>query len=405
MTGFTALQRGPQRQPNGVQKIDVPASVAEALRSLGHEVDWRPVQVGEDLERYDAGWVNLARPISMNSRVGALGALWALASGLPCVGFYDDWQAPLTVQGDCTLMTRRPRFLQKQIVDPKAVRERYEAATGKKIVATVYSPADAQRAVDDIFAATGERARAYRFYEADWALVERHRDILDAAVSGLATGRRWAAGLVPACPMYAWGDRSVVQDILPEGSGELVSLDPSETTESTLQHGRDTARGATKREEWLLAALMPAESFVRKLQATWPVHNTGSVTLIRKLGQGERLKTELEVIERYAERWGALSPPYEHAGSGWWRSRFLYAAATGTVMVADPAEVAALGAAYALTCRDAEGMTPRERRRVARDQGDALQRLASHEGSFAEAADRAVRRAEMEDRWWWEDAR
>ena len=90
MSGFTALQINTEKRT--IQKIDVPASVAKALREAGHEVDWRKITPGEDLSIYDVLWINLAPLNSLNGRQGAMGALYALSSGLPCVGFFDDWQ-------------------------------------------------------------------------------------------------------------------------------------------------------------------------------------------------------------------------------------------------------------------------------------------------------------------------
>lgn len=418
MTGFTALQRGPKRQPGNIVKIDVPAAIVEALREWGHEVDWRPVALGEDLEGYDVAWVNLARPISMNSRVGAFGSLWTLTSGLPCVGFYDDWQAPLTVQNDCAIMTRRPRFMQKHIVDPKDLRDRASEILGEKIEATWYSREDAEAAAERVRNTVSDpkekrRVRVYRFYdewsvkdiEEEYSLVEKWRPYLDATVEAMATGERWAAGMVPVCPMYPWGDRSIVQDILPKGSTQLLALDPSEIIIPTMEFGRDLAEQTEKKREWLLAALMPADQFVKKTEFGWPFWNTGSVSLIKRLGQGERVKTERDVIARYAERWGAVSPPYEHAGSGWWRSRFLYAASTGTVMVADPKEVEALGPAYQVDIPTVEGLTDSGLANLASFQADALYARHQGIGALGRAAQTAVERAANEDTWTWEDAR
>jgi len=51
MSGFTALQINTEKRT--IQKIDVPASVAKALREAGHDVDWRKITPGEDLSCYD----------------------------------------------------------------------------------------------------------------------------------------------------------------------------------------------------------------------------------------------------------------------------------------------------------------------------------------------------------------
>ena len=58
MSGFTALQINTEKRT--IQKIDVPASIAKALREAGHDVDWRRIVPGEDLSGYDVLWINLA---------------------------------------------------------------------------------------------------------------------------------------------------------------------------------------------------------------------------------------------------------------------------------------------------------------------------------------------------------
>ena len=220
MTGFTALQRGPERRGN-IRKIDVPAGIVEALRAGGHEVDWRPVVLGEDLDRYDAAWVNLARPISMNSRVGAFGAIWTLAYGIPTVGFYDDWQSILTVANDFDIMRRRPRFVQKLIVDPKDLRGDDPATHYTREDAEAVAAVVRARQTND---RDRKRVRVYRFYEENYDKVERMLPQLREIIAAMShSGERWAGGMVPVCPMYSWGDRGIVQRLLPETSGSLIA--------------------------------------------------------------------------------------------------------------------------------------------------------------------------------------
>lgn len=403
MTGFTSLQRGPERRGD-IRKIDVPGTIAQKLVDGGHQVDWRPVALGEDLDGYDAAWVNLARPISMNSRVGALGAMWTLAQGVPCVGYYDDWQSPITVQNDFRIMSQRPGFVQKHIVDPKATR-----ALIPGIQATHLS----KESADETVAAGREYLRdtvgmeekrvlelhAYRFYEEKGyapdemnSKVEMYRPQLERLIDAMATGTRWAAGMVPVCPMYRWGDHEIAQGLLPEGSMELIPLDPSEIAYDVVKAWRESDDHADvpqefKKREWLLSALVAHDGWLKKQKFEWPVWNTGSRNMIKKMGTGERVFSEVDVVQRYAERWGVLSPPYrEHAGCGWWRSRFIYAAATGSVLVAHPTEVGVLGYPYSVTAEEAEGMTDAGLQHVASTQAEVMAEYAPLDGDIYEAA-------------------
>lgn len=418
MSGFTSLQVGPERRGD-IRKIDVPGTIAAKLREGGHDVDWRPVSLGEDLDGYDAAWVNLARPISMNSRVGALGAMWTLAQGVPCVGYYDDWQSPITVQNDFSIMSRRPGFVQKHIIDSKALR----LAAGVTVAtyldrAPALAEAERGRAVlRDLEYSEKDIAElhAYRFFEERgvtpddmYARVETHRPQLERLISAMADGARWSAGMVPVCPMYRWGDRSVVQRILPAGSADLIPLDPSEIAYDVVESWRDEdyRRGGErdttpeKKREWLLAALVAHDGWLKKQKFEWPVWNTGSRNMIKKMGKGERLFAEIDVVQKYAEHWGILSPPYrEHAGSGWWRSRFIYAAATSSVLVGHPTEVGALGAPYDVTISEVEAMSDATLVGLAERQAEVMAEYAPLDGDILHAAEKALKQAILADRW------
>ena len=155
MTGFTALQINTERRT--IQKIDVPALIVKALTDLGHEVDWRKVTPGEDLSSYDVAWVNLAPLNSLNGRQGAMGALYTLSSGLPAVGFFDDWQFN-TVFNGARAMVKKPAMLYKHLL----VGTEHRGEEG----ATYFSRADIEAAL--------ERVRALDPVAAKKCYIERY---------------------------------------------------------------------------------------------------------------------------------------------------------------------------------------------------------------------------------------
>ena len=161
--------------------------------------------------------------------------------------------------------------------------------------------------------------------------------------------KRWAAGMVPACPMYGFGNRTLVRKRMPSVMGPIEALDPSSTIYDTLEVVTP-ADAATKKRSWVLGALMPHDTWLERKSPAWPVEIVGSRKLIRKYG-GQRFQTEADVLGFYNDHWGILSPPYPHAGSGWWRSRFMYAARVGSILVTDKGEGDPLGAPYKLTIR------------------------------------------------------
>jgi len=73
-----------------LQVIPSHPSLLACLRDMGHEVEQRPVLVGEDLSSYDRVIVYLHNPTAFSGYV--YGALWAITSHYNVVTAYDDWQ-------------------------------------------------------------------------------------------------------------------------------------------------------------------------------------------------------------------------------------------------------------------------------------------------------------------------
>jgi hypothetical protein len=315
VTGCTFLQVNPTRRV--ISKIDVPQSIVETLSDLGHEVDWRKVEVGEDLSHYDAALVCLAPITSTNARKGSLGALWTLSQkrNLPTAALFDDWQFSAVFNG-MRALKRNGEYLNKII--------------------------------------WGER-----FFPDDELLVNTHKDELVATAVDML-GPAWNR-ILPVCPMYRWGDREKVIAKMPEEITEVFALDPSPTIYDSVGGVHAELESAfslnpqVRERAWLLAALMPHQDWLLKKETEWPVHIIGS----RKL-HAERLKTEEDVIARYFSHWGILSPPYNHAGGGWWRSRFIYAASSTSVLVCDKGEGLPIGPSYGVTIAEVEAMSNTE---------------------------------------------
>lgn len=388
MSGFTALQINTEKRT--IQKIDVPASIAKALRDSGHDVDWRKITPGEDLSSYDVLWINLAPLNSLNGRQGAMGALYALSSGIPCVGFFDDWQFNTVFNGARALI-RKPEMLYKHLL----VGTEHRGEEG----ATYFSRADIEAAVErirEVNPAAAKKCYIERYYMMDtdenikpWEkrLVQAATDLVD---------KRWEAGMVPVCPMYGFGDRSIVRKRMPDELGPIEALDPTSTIIPTLQPVI-AKPAADKKRAWVLGALMPHDNWLERKSLEWPVEIVGSRKLIKKLG-GQRFDTEQDVLEFYNNHWGILSPPYPHAGSGWWRSRFLYAAHVGSILVTDKGEGDPLGDAYKLTIADVEKMSDAELAAAAIAQQEALKPYIPEYSAFVEHCNRIIERAVREDK-------
>jgi hypothetical protein len=388
MTGCTSLQIGNENRRGSITKIDVPASVVEALEAKGHEVDWRKVTPGDDLSAYDAAWVNMAPINSLNGRAGAMGALWTLSSGLPCVSFADDWQFSSVFNGMRALV-RRPDMLTKYMLTNGEARGTETATHWSR--ESVMAARDRVLAKDPTAKIGVER---YYMRDTDEEVLPHADRLVRAAQDYLE--KRWDDGMVIACPMYAWGDRTLVRKRLPMVSSPIEALDPSSTIYPLLQEANP--RHLDKKFEWVLGALMPHDDWVEKRTWTWNVNYLGSKTMVRRHG-GQRLKTELDVINTYNDYWGILSPPYPHAGSGWWRSRFMYAAKVGSVLCCDRGEGAPLGRCYEYKHSEIEKLAPDDLLILATEQSQALRRwLPDNNEGFVNHVNAIVARAIEEDK-------
>jgi hypothetical protein len=191
--------------------------------------------------------------------------------------------------------------------------------------------------------------------------------------------------------MYTWGDvESVRAYIAPETKGEpIYKLDPSHVVEvvaecSSLPSADERALA------WALPLITPPAEFIERhaASATWPIDTVGHRTSSVK-----RLPTEVDVLEWISRRSGVFAPPY-FGGSkktkpltGWWRSRYLYAAIAKVPLVAFKGEADALGRPYKVTIRDVERMTRGERVELALDQSNALRPHYANRDRFDEMVD------------------
>lgn len=298
MTGATVAQCNKLIRP-GIQKIDVPATIVTTLIDAGHNVDWTaltPDTAWDIPSHYDALWVNVAGICSWHAPY-APSMLAAIAAAhrhrMPIVIFFDDWK----VQSTRSHAGSFARLGETQLLKVLLGRHIYrDAVAWKPYAETLFDTAAA-------------------FSEG-----------------------RWGHALV-TCPMYAWGQHDIVwkSHVRDVPVQQRAFIDPTPTIPLI-------PRGAVsdKREGYALASLSDQRPWVARLGLQWPVTYYGA----RKIG-ADRLSCESDVQRAYAQHWGILSPKYPQIGSGWWRSRFLYGANAGSVVICDPREAAGLPNYYA----------------------------------------------------------
>lgn len=354
-TGYTTLQIAPERR-GIIQKLDVPAEVVNCLREMGHEVDWRLVRLGEELRgKYDLLWLNVASPASINSSRGALGALWTVNSGLPMIGFLDDWQY------------RQNLNAHKLIVKNPEAR---------------------------LFAKMGDKPL---HGSEDFEVIKRYQDVMVQACAAML-GPVWDRGAVPVAPLYSWGDESIVQEKVTRDThlSHVYGIDPSFITKPHLEEAwyRLCRGGWPPRERrWQLGAISKQDAWIEKarLDAKWAVSQFGHSKA------GLRLPTETDVICQYARAWGVLSPAYPQNGSGWFRSRFIYAAFIGSVLSTEKKEADQLGPSYRYPRVWVENMSDLQLASLAQDQRDALWPRLGNRELFKQRLDWLVSHAAATD--------
>lgn len=383
MSGATSLQvKPPEKRRSSVIKIDVPGAVVDALREAGHTVDWRAVVPGEDLSSYDALWLNLAGVNSVNGTPGAIGLLWAASQEqVPAVIFLDDWKTKLTYQQLRTFTLRETGSIyfdrhllsgiRDLLPDAKPTHYTFESADTewKRVVAEL-----------NLTETEADKIRPTPFYKqredfsaAEWQAL--WPSILSGALALLHGRKRSAVGI----PAYQWGSDDIVRPTLPApiGAAGFMRIDPSFIATDIVNDTADRIdlRPDDRVKAWGLAGLADHTDWITEYlpDIEWPVHTVGHRS-------NRKVKTEQDVVEFYSSTSAILSPSYYHAGSGWWRSRFIYAAALELPIFAADGEAESLGSPYTFSAVDIERMPAISRDSLGRAQQAALwPRLATRE--------------------------
>jgi hypothetical protein len=319
LTGTSRVMTNSRRFANFRTNITY---LRDMLELLGHTVDWRTVEPGEAglQDRYDIALTGLQAINSFVGQWNQFGTLWA-ASQLPHIVVFGDWQ----IRASCYSLKLHRYLWQNATVITKEGMRLWEKAT----------------------------------------LFE---DVLDAQRMAWYTN----LGAVIA-PLFPWGDHAKFMRI--HNMDRLYALDPTNFTQVLTRPTEDQE----KRKAWVCAALADQNKWTAKLNLQWPLvrqHGTAG-----KRGWG-RISEDEVVNGLYRTHWGVLAPRQgAMSGTGWWRSRYIYAAQARSVFWADPREVIGLGGPYLSTMQLIEGLSDKELRRLADDQRDHL-----YEKSLGQAA-------------------
>lgn len=208
------------------------------------------------------------------------------------------------------------------------------------------------------------RERTFKFHGD--ACPPEHRDDVQRVIEALAAGD-WPYPSV--LPVLGDGDVGLLR--VP---GPVIAADPTAFARRYDLPDPRPVRG----RRWVQASLLQKPL----PDLGWPVEGYGWRATSRGLGGlGDGAQPRLrepELMAVYAASWGVLSPAHPHAGSGWWRVRYLMAADAGCVLSANPREAACLGEPYlrASDPRAVERLGDLGLRQLARAQRDRLAAVA-----------------------------
>lgn len=292
LTGMAARGVGSTKVKHHI--VSLPDVLGRALRELGHEVDGpRRVRLDEPLSGYDAVWVQLGWVSSLSSTYAHEAARVMADFDGPAVRYVDDW---------------RSQWLADDIAG-HVQSEKGWAKHWQRFRAEAWSTIEA-----------GDR--------------ERYRDALLAPIQG-------APLLVP---IMGWGDASKFDVSTKARLSKVVPFDPQRLVD---YHTTKWAPDAKRQKRWVVASLQEHDKWVASLGLEWDVLKLGANP---KLPGGVPIKghqnqviPESEVCQIYAESWGVLSPEYDSAGSGYWRTRWFQAMEAGAILWPGPRDAEAFG--------------------------------------------------------------
>lgn len=313
VTGCTSRQANPDASAVEKKEVAFAWLLAEALRSLGHEVAHQNPGILDDLSDFDHVFVGLA-PLH---GLGSNRAYGVLATALRLWG------------------TGRLSFF---VDDPDVGK----VTGGLKTMST--SP---DRLVKPFF--------AYKL-EYDLATQPEYASWLKAGVQMLHE-QQWPRLIVPAHPWFQGID--TINKKVPQAQGRVTTLD---LTAFLPQIELKEAGDDEGPFHQLVCEAGPNDKWLKQQQPGIAVNRIGK--------GGTRKLSDTQLVNLYARSWGVLQPPVEPVG--WWNSRIGYARQALTPYVTRWQDVQSLGDSYMVLPHTVGAMDWDSRDGLAREQAEAL---------------------------------
>ena len=340
-------------------------SLIRCLEDMGHEIEQRPVSIGEDLSGYDKVIVYLSSVKSFSHH--AFDALYALKARPDAILGNDDWQVrEVFVSFD---------LYEKNLIEHKNTGKPFLDYGTNKYLADLYkgdTPLD-------------ELGKHIDTFIEGCQIVNAKQNML--VLCTFAGGDNDAFKLDYKGPIVNYNPNPYNLNRRPENNyGEDIGLLGFFDDEPVILPPEK------KKFQWVFSSIVQSKTmpWFNKQKPTWPVLNFGPrrETKMTKGVQTFRVK-EPEMCKIYNENWGCMMPEYYHAGSGWWRSRVQQVADVESILVCSDKEGAVYGEAFVgNTLASVEAMTVDEMHKLGKAQKECL--YDNH------PLDKSVQRKELE---------
>ena len=297
-------------------------SLFNCLTDMGHEVEQRQVELGEDLSGYDEIIVFIAGPRQLVATTVFEG-LYAISRRPDCILAFDDWQVPDLFKG-VAKCDGNPDELFAEFILNVNKKELKEVKPYEKQFMQALSVITAKKNRMLISAFRTEHLEASENYGPHLLFdkIDYPRDRLFVYNPNPYHRNRKPGDLLHegledptwVKPTISMGESLPV---VKERRFNFASLVQSKTQKWLKKQGYT---GNPKNDE---------EGTI----GSWPVDLYGSKAETQK-----RL-TEDQMCAVFQRDWGCLMPGYDHAGSGWWRARYQQCADAGCILIGEPKEL------------------------------------------------------------------
>jgi hypothetical protein len=307
---MTSAQANPERSK--ATGVTFSWLIAEALRSMGHEVDHRTPLMGDTCEDYDHVICGVQAPhaVGSNRIYGALNVIGRAEAQEKLSLFVDDLEMN-KILGGMRVMRNDPNKFTKPFY---WYRLEYEQAKD-------------------------EPYRAYLY------------DVLMRLLD-----YQWPPTLLP---LFPWSEMKAWERRVPNAAGQLHGVNPSGFVP---EYDDDPLHGLDREKVWVTET--PGTKWYGTLRPTFPVHAYGSV----KKGYTKRPSDEA-MFEQLCTSWGVL---HDARHDGWFDAMLIHAARAESLVVAPWNRVEALGSSYSVLPDTAAEWDAETRDKTATLQAEAI---------------------------------